>query len=196
MTWGIWWIIMEAVASLKMCTLMYYFSRKYIMFEPKKYRGVMFHNTEEWCNIWGGTDLCFEKWHEEFGEFWRETRKSQNLHFNGLLLTKLYNVWAKKLQRSHVSWHSRVMQYLKKNWLVVLKMTQGVCLIFMRPVASLKICTLMASLCPKHTKFQMKKYRRVMSHDTLEWSKQRLILDKYPFFVWFNRLKAVSGRYS
>ena len=92
MTWGIWWIIMEAVASLKMCTLMYYFSRKYIMFEPKKYRGVMFHNTEEWCNIWGGTDLCFEKWHEEFGEFWHETRKSQNLHFNGLLLTKVFEL--------------------------------------------------------------------------------------------------------
>ena len=23
---------------------------------------------EEWWKIWGGTDLCFEKWHEEFGE--------------------------------------------------------------------------------------------------------------------------------
>ena len=29
----------------------------------------MYHSTEEWCNIWEGTDLCFEKWHEEFGEF-------------------------------------------------------------------------------------------------------------------------------
>ena len=30
------------------------------------------------------------------------TQKSQNLHFNGLLLTKLYNFWAKKVQRSYV----------------------------------------------------------------------------------------------
>ena len=40
MTWGIWWILMRAVASLKICTLMCYFCRKYIMFELKKYRGI------------------------------------------------------------------------------------------------------------------------------------------------------------
>ena len=45
----------------------------------------MRHNTEEWCKIWWGTDLCFEKWHEEFGEFWPNSRKSQHLHFHGLL---------------------------------------------------------------------------------------------------------------
>ena len=27
----------------------------------------------------------------------------KNLHFNGLLLNKVYNVWAKKVQRSYVS---------------------------------------------------------------------------------------------
>ena len=53
--------------------------------------------------------------HEEFGEFWLTTRKSQNLHFNGLLLSKVYNVWAKKLQRSYVSWHWTVRQYLKEK---------------------------------------------------------------------------------
>ena len=79
--------------------------------------------TIKWCKIWRGTDLCFEKWHEEFGEFWSSSRKSQNLHINGLLLTKVYNVWAKQLKRSYVSWHWRMMQYLKKNWLVVWKMT-------------------------------------------------------------------------
>ena len=56
------------------------------MFEPKrKYRGVICHNTEEW-------------WHEEIGEFWPNAGKSQNLHFNGLLLTKVYNIWAKKAE--------------------------------------------------------------------------------------------------
>ena len=41
----------------------------------KKYGGVMHHNTEEWCKIWRRTYLPFEKWHEEFGEFWPNTRK-------------------------------------------------------------------------------------------------------------------------
>ena len=51
MTWGIWWSLMQAVASLQICTLMCYFCRKYIMFEPKKYRDIMCHNTEEWFKI-------------------------------------------------------------------------------------------------------------------------------------------------
>ena len=36
----------------KRCTLMGCFWTKYIMFEPKKYRGFMFHDTEEWWEIW------------------------------------------------------------------------------------------------------------------------------------------------
>ena len=31
----------------------------------------------------------------------------------------VYNVWLKKVQESYLSWHWRVMQNLKKNWLVV-----------------------------------------------------------------------------
>ena len=92
MTWRIWWILMRAVASLKICPLMCYFCQKHIISEPKNYRGVLCHNTKKWCKLWGGTDLCFEKWHEEFGKSWLDTRKSQNLHFNGLLLSKVYNI--------------------------------------------------------------------------------------------------------
>ena len=44
----------------------------------------------------------------------RELESPKTLHFNGLPLTKLYNVWAKKVQRSYVWLHSR----LKENWLV------------------------------------------------------------------------------
>ena len=35
----------------------------------------------------------------------------------------------------------------------------------------LKFCTLMGSFCKNHIKFQLKKYRRVFSHDTEEWCK-------------------------
>ena len=55
-------ILMQAVASLKICTLKCYFCWKYIMFEPKKCRGVICGETE--LVIWGETDLCFEKLHE------------------------------------------------------------------------------------------------------------------------------------
>ena len=94
----------------------------YVWASQKRHRGVMCHNTEEWCKTWGG-DMSFEKWYEEFGEFWLNTQKSQNLLFTVLLLRKIYYAWAKKFQRSYVSWHGRVMQYLKKTWLVVWKMT-------------------------------------------------------------------------
>ena len=80
-TWGIWWITMRAVASLKICTLLCYFCWKYIMFESKRCRGIMCHSTEEWCKIWRGTDMCFEKWHGEFGELHRNTQKSSSLPF-------------------------------------------------------------------------------------------------------------------
>ena len=60
----------------------------------------------------------------------------------------------------------------------------------MQAVASLKICTLMGLFCPKYINFQMKKYKGVMSHDTEEWYKEKLILEKYAFFVLCNRLEA------
>ena len=51
----------------------------YIMFELKKYRRVIFHDTEEWCKIWRKTDLWFGKWHEEFGKFSPEHSKVSKL---------------------------------------------------------------------------------------------------------------------
>ena len=42
----------------------------YYVWVKKKYKGVMCHDTEEWRKIWRGTDLCFEKWCEKFGEIW------------------------------------------------------------------------------------------------------------------------------
>ena len=79
----------------KICTLMGFFWTKYIMFDLKKYRGVMFGSTEYWCNIWRKTNLCFQKWHEEFSKFSPEhLRKSKNWNFDGVLLFKVENTWA------------------------------------------------------------------------------------------------------
>ena len=81
--------------------------------------------------------------------FDKSTGKSQNFHFNGLLLTKVYIVLTKKVQRSYLSWHWRVMQNSKKYWLVVWKMTGRIQQIFTRALENLKIGTLMGSFYSK-----------------------------------------------
>ena len=47
----------------------------------------------------------------------RALKNVKYLHSNELLLTKQYNVWAKKVQRSYVWLHWRLMQNFKENWL-------------------------------------------------------------------------------
>ena len=49
-----------------------------------------------------------------------------NMHFDWSLSCKVYNVWPKKVLRSYLLWHWRVMESLKKNWFVVWKMTWGI----------------------------------------------------------------------
>ena len=106
---GMWWVLMQAVTSLKICTLMCYFRGKYIMFKPKKYRRVLCHNTEEWRKIWRGTDLCLEKWHQEFGEFWPNTRKSQSLHFElkkyRRVMRNYIEDWCKPSSKNYLWFH-------------------------------------------------------------------------------------------
>ena len=75
LTWGIWQIFTRALESLQIGTLMAYFCLKFKMYEFKTCREVMCHENDEWCKIWGGTDLSFQNWHEEFDEFWPEHLK-------------------------------------------------------------------------------------------------------------------------
>ena len=49
------------------------------LFDLKKYRGVIFHDTEGWCKIWKKTDLWFGKWHKEYGKFPPEEFKVSQL---------------------------------------------------------------------------------------------------------------------
>ena len=196
-----------------------FFWEKYILFELKKYRGVLFHNIEEWCKIWRKTDLWFEKWHEKFGKFspehlkvwklglWWHTfvwsRKGislkiteelcamtmkndtniedeltcrfeidmrpsriltraleslKNLCFNWLLVTKVYNAWATKVQRIYLSWNVRTMQILKKNWLVAWKLTCEIEQVFNIALEGVKIVTFMGSFCPKWKRYEQRSY--------------------------------------
>ena len=53
----------------------WFLSCKVYIIWPKKYRGVIFHDTKEWCKIWRINDLQFGKWHKEFGKFLTEHLK-------------------------------------------------------------------------------------------------------------------------
>ena len=55
--------------------------------------------------------------------FHPSSQKSENLHFDGLLLPKAYKDLDERVNKSYVSWHWRVMESLKKDWVFVPKMT-------------------------------------------------------------------------
>ena len=48
---------------------------RYILFQRKKYRVVIFHETEERYKIRRGIKLPFRNWHEEFDKFLAEHSK-------------------------------------------------------------------------------------------------------------------------
>ena len=104
-------------------------------FSPNHSKVWKFHSDEVFlskvCEVWANKDieelylswhwtvvqnlnksltLCFQKWHEEFGEYfnWR-TQKSEKLFFDGLFLSKAYNASVRNIQKNYVSWHWKVM---------------------------------------------------------------------------------------
>ena len=79
------------------------------------------HDTDEWCKVWRKIGSWLQKWHDEFGKFNRSSGKSENLHFDVLLFSITYKVSAKKMQKSYLSWHWRVIQTLKKKFRFCLK---------------------------------------------------------------------------
>ena len=133
-------------------TSMSYSCPKYMRFELKKIQRSYLSWHWTWCKILKTLILWFQKWHEELGELSSlEHPKVWKLYIDGLFLSKAYTVSARNFQRNYVSWHWRVLQTLNENCLVGWKMTLGIWLIFMRAVESLKSCTLIGSICPKHT---------------------------------------------
>ena len=56
----------------------------------------MCHGNEEWCKNWRGIDLLTQNWLGEFDQVWPDDLEISNLHFNGMFLTNVYSVWAKK----------------------------------------------------------------------------------------------------
>ena len=81
----------------KIFILMSSFWAKYIFFELKKYRGIVFHETEEGYKIWRGIDLSFQNWQQIWQILTWALESLKNFHFNGCLLSRVYIVWAKKV---------------------------------------------------------------------------------------------------
>ena len=69
MTWRIWKISTRVLESFKIGTFMASFCPKLKMYKLKIYRGVMFHDNEEWYKNQRRIDLSVQNWLEEFGEF-------------------------------------------------------------------------------------------------------------------------------
>ena len=131
----IWWNLIWALKSPKN---LHYDMSFPVMFDLKKSSGVIFHDTREWCKIWRKTDFCFQKWHEEFEKFSPEHLKVSKL---GLWWDSFVQSWtfmSLKLQGSYVSWQWRMMQKLKRNWLVSSKLTWGIWQILTRALENLK----------------------------------------------------------
>ena len=102
--------------------------------------------TEELCLMTLKIDTKFEekliccfKNGRNLVNFDPSTWSLKNVDFYWFLLCKAFNVWAKKVQRSYLSWHWRLMQSLMKNWLVVWKMTWGIWQILTRALESVKM---------------------------------------------------------
>ena len=72
-------ILTLALKILKFSILVASFCEKYITFDLKKYREVIFHGIEGWYKIWRKTNLWFGKWHEEYGKFLPEPLKVSKL---------------------------------------------------------------------------------------------------------------------
>ena len=78
------------------------------------------------CKTFRETDLLFQNWHKEFDQFWEpSTQKSQKCSLDGFYLSKVYIGWPKKILRCF-SWHWRVMQNLKKSWVVFWRMAEEI----------------------------------------------------------------------
>ena len=74
----------------------------------------MCHNTED-AKFGEGLTCALKNDMRNLPNFDPALESLKNVHFNGVLLIKLY-VWAKALQESDVSWHWRVMQYDTEGW--------------------------------------------------------------------------------
>ena len=151
LTWGIWQVLTWALESLKKFPFNGLLLNKvYIVWAKKVQRSYLSWHWRVIQNL-ERNRLVVSKL--PWGIWQILTRALESLkssHFSGLLLNKVYILFElKKVQRRYLSWHWRMMENFRKNWLMVWKMTWGVRQIFTRSLENIKIGTFMGSFCPK-----------------------------------------------
>ena len=158
MTKGIWLIFMRAVKTLKITSLIGSFLSKVYIFSDEKLQKSYLH----WR--WRVMQSLKKNWLLVLMvNSHASSSKSENPHFDVLLLLTAYKVSANKIRKSYLSWHWRVIQILKKNWLFVWKRTWGIWWILTGAVESLKICTLMGYFRQKNVMLDLKIYKQYVS---------------------------------
>ena len=158
-------------------TPLYFFSSNLTYFWQKEAIKVKFSETYDWLGVNLPNSLC---------HIW-------NLHFHRFFLLKVYKTSTKKLQQVYVSWHCKMMQNLKRNWLFFLKVKWEILQILTQALKCLKICTLMGSFWPRYMTFQLKKIQRI--YFSWHWrviknlKKNWLLVWKITWRIWqiFNR---------
>ena len=153
----------------KIFTLMCSFWAKYKLFELKKYRGVIFHETEEGYKIWRGIDLAFQNWHKEFDKFWPEHLQVSKI------FTLIGSFWAKYILFKLKKYRRVIFHEIEDGY----KIWRGIDLSFQdwhkefdkfwtQHSKVSKIFTLIGSFWAKYILFELKKYRGVIFHETQE----------------------------
>ena len=119
LTWGIWWILTQALESLKNFHFnVLLLSKVYIVWAKKVERSYLSWNWRGIQNL-GRNQLVVAKLAWGIWQILTWGLESlKDFHFNGLLLSKVYIVWAKKVQRNSLSWNWREIQNLGRNRLV------------------------------------------------------------------------------
>ena len=142
------------------------FWTNYILFELKKYRGVISHDIKAWCKIWKKTDLLLGKWHEEFGKFSPEHSKVSKLEL-------WWDPFAQSRKCMTLKFTEELCVMTMKNDTKIEEELTCCFKIDMRNFTNFdpntrksKKIDLIGSLWPKYLLFEPQKYRGVIFHDT------------------------------
>ena len=164
------------------------FWAKYILLELEKYRGVIFHETEEGSKIWRGIDLLFQDWHKEFDKFWSEHSKVSKI------FTLIISFWAKYILLELKKYTGVIFHGTEEGY----KIWRGINLFqnwhkefdkFWPEHSKVsKIFTLIGSFWAKYILLELKKYRGVNFYETVEgykiWRGMDLLF-QIVFFLFF-----------
>ena len=108
----------------KSFTLMGHFCPKYMRLELKKYRGVIFHDIEQWYKIWINFGLVVSKMARGIGwTFIRTLKILNNYTLMGSFSQKHIMFQLENFRGIMCHDTERWMQNLKKNWHVAWKIT-------------------------------------------------------------------------